>query len=104
MKGLQRGMNRSASIYTESVRWLRRRKITFAPAFPQRPRGIAGKLILAAAVLATGFFAVNRMTAAAPFASSDAFIQENCAICHSSATPAARLDLTKLGYEPANPD
>ena len=44
------------------------------------------------------------MTAAAPFASGDAFIQDNCATCHSSAAPAARLDLTKLSYEPTNLD
>jgi len=44
------------------------------------------------------------MTAAAPFASGDAFIQENCATCHGSSTPAARLDLTKLTYEPTNLD
>src|SRR5580692_607170 len=44
------------------------------------------------------------MTAAAPFASGDAFIQNNCATCHSSAAPAAHLDLTKLSYEPTNLD
>ena len=66
---------------------------------------MGGMLFLAAAItLATGFFAVNRMSAAAPFASGDAFIQENCAGCHGSAAPAARLDLTKLSYEPTNVD
>ena len=39
-----------------------------------------------------------------PFAGADAFIQRNCAACHNSLAPAARLDLTKLGYEPGNPD
>ena len=39
-----------------------------------------------------------------PFAGADAFIQKNCAACHNSSAPAARLDLTKLGYEPGNPD
>src|SRR5436309_15639095 len=42
--------------------------------------------------------------AAQPFAGAEAFIQKNCATCHNSSSPAARLDLTKLAYEPANPD
>src|SRR5690349_8439350 len=39
-----------------------------------------------------------------PFTGADTFIQKNCAACHNSSAPAARLDLTKLTYEPANPD
>ena len=37
-------------------------------------------------------------------AGADTFIQKNCAGCHTSSTPAARLDLTKLSYGPADPD
>ena len=44
------------------------------------------------------------MAAGPPFAGADAFIQKNCAACHNSSAPAARLDLTKLAYEPGNPD
>lgn len=44
------------------------------------------------------------MAAGLPFGGADAFIQRNCAACHSSSAPAARLDLTKLGYEPGNPE
>jgi len=55
-------------------------------------------------LLAAGFFAINRLSAAPPFAGADIFIQKNCATCHNSRTPAARLDLSKLDYEPANPD
>ena len=64
-----------------------------------------GKLILTPPIfLATGFFATTGWTATPPFAGADAFLQKNCAACHSSSSPAARLDLTKLSYEPANPD
>jgi hypothetical protein len=42
--------------------------------------------------------------AAVPFAGGDAFIQKNCASCHSGSAPAAKLDLSKLSYEPGNPD
>ena len=42
--------------------------------------------------------------AARPFAGAEAFIQKNCATCHNSSAPAARLDLSKLSYEPGNPD
>jgi len=55
-------------------------------------------------LLATGFFAVTGWAATPPFAGADTFIQKNCAACHSSSSPAARLDLTKLNYDPANPD
>jgi hypothetical protein len=37
-----------------------------------------------------------------PFAGADEFVRANCVACHSSAAPAARLDLSKLNYEPAN--
>jgi mono/diheme cytochrome c family protein len=55
-------------------------------------------------LLATGFLATTGGAATPPFAGADAFLQKNCAGCHNSAAPAARLDLTKLSYEPANPD
>jgi hypothetical protein len=42
--------------------------------------------------------------AAPPFAGADAFLRKNCVACHNSAAPAARLDLTKLSYDPASPD
>jgi mono/diheme cytochrome c family protein len=42
--------------------------------------------------------------AAAPFAGADAFLRKNCTMCHGSAAPQAGLDLTKLAYEPTNPD
>jgi hypothetical protein len=44
------------------------------------------------------------LAATPPFAGADAFLQKNCVSCHSSSAPAARLDLSKLGYEPANTD
>jgi hypothetical protein len=44
------------------------------------------------------------VTAATPFPGADAFLQKNCAACHNSPTAAGRLDLTKLGFEPANPN
>ena len=43
-------------------------------------------------------------SAPVPFAGGDAFIQKNCASCHNATAPAAKLDLTKLSYEPASPD
>jgi hypothetical protein len=54
-------------------------------------------------LILTALFATSA-SAAAPFAGADTFIQKNCASCHGSSAPAARLDLTKLSYEPANPD
>jgi hypothetical protein len=55
-------------------------------------------------VLAAGFFARTGGAATPPFAGADGFLQKNCAACHSSSAPAARLDLTKLSYEPTNSD
>src|SRR5436190_5235578 len=54
--------------------------------------------------LSAALCAVSGVAAALPFAGGDAFIQKNCASCHNSTAPAARLDLAKLTYEPANPD
>ena len=54
--------------------------------------------------LAIGCFASSAGAATLPFAGADTFIQKNCASCHNSSSPAARLDLSKLSYEPANPD
>lgn len=53
---------------------------------------------------AIAFAVTTGIAAVPPFAGADAFIQKNCATCHSSSAPAARLDLTKLSYEPGNPD
>jgi len=64
-----------------------------------------GRLILTAPIFfAAGFVVTPGGAATPPFAGAGAFIQKNCAACHSSASSAARLDLTKLSYEPANPD
>ena len=64
-----------------------------------------GKLSLPTSlVLATAFVAGNAGAATPPFTGADAFLQKNCAGCHSGSAPAARLDLTELSYEPANPD
>ena len=54
--------------------------------------------------LTAAFLASSAIAAAPPFGGADAFIQKNCATCHNSSAPAARLDLNKLTYEPANPD
>src|ERR1039457_1119794 len=63
------------------------------------------KLIRAVRIAVTAtFFAACGVAAGPPFAGADAFIQKNCAACHNSSAPAARLDLTKLAYEPGNPD
>ncbi len=35
---------------------------------------------------------------------SDAFLKKNCIGCHGSSAPAARLDLSKLTWKPADPD
>jgi hypothetical protein len=61
-------------------------------------------LVLARIVGTIAFFVLPGVTATPPFAGSDAFVQKNCATCHNSSTPAARLDLSKLSYEPGNPD
>ncbi|HXS93655.1 MAG TPA: DUF1592 domain-containing protein [Candidatus Limnocylindrales bacterium] len=55
-------------------------------------------------LLVSFFFAAVPGNAALPFSGGDGFIQKNCSGCHSSSAPAARLDLTKLSYNPANPD
>ncbi len=66
---------------------------------------MAQQLILTAPVfLAAAFLAEMALAAPPPFTGADAFIQKNCAGCHSGSAPAARLDLGKLTYEPANPD
>jgi hypothetical protein len=55
-------------------------------------------------LLAAFIFTASRVAAAPPFAGADAFIQKNCATCHNSKAPAARLDLSTLNFEPGNPD
>ncbi len=42
--------------------------------------------------------------ASTPFAGADAFLRSNCVACHGSSSPQARLDLTKLVWEPGDPD
>lgn len=42
--------------------------------------------------------------AAPPFNGAEEFLQRNCAACHSGNAPKAQLDLTKLAYDPGNPD
>jgi mono/diheme cytochrome c family protein len=59
---------------------------------------------LTASLLISALFAASGVAASPPFAGADAFIQKNCAGCHSSSAPPARLDLSKLTYEPADPD
>jgi hypothetical protein len=54
--------------------------------------------------LALFFLVAVAGDAAPPFPGADGFIQKNCAVCHNSSAPAARLDLAKLTYEPASPD
>jgi len=63
-----------------------------------RPNSRVLKIILTAAYFA------GCSLAAVPFAGGNAFIQKNCAPCHNSSAPAARLDLAKLSFEPSNPD
>ncbi|HXS93017.1 MAG TPA: DUF1592 domain-containing protein [Candidatus Limnocylindrales bacterium] len=59
---------------------------------------------MASFLLGCFFFAALTAHAASPFPGAAAFVQKNCAGCHSSSAPAARLDLTKLDYDPANAD
>ncbi len=59
------------------------------------PRFLAFAFLLAVA---------SSAAAAPPFPGADPFIQKSCLACHNSPSGAARLDLAKLGYEPANPD
>ena len=55
-------------------------------------------------LLAATFSAAFDVAAAPPFAGSEAFIQKNCAACHNSSAHSGGLDLSKLAFEPANPD
>src|SRR5437763_1586758 len=75
--------------------WVRSRRSSWPQPRLRGPRRT--RLILTAALLAT-----TGIAATPPGA--DAFLQKNCASCHNSSAPAARLDLSKLAYEPANPD
>jgi hypothetical protein len=54
--------------------------------------------------MCAALFSATAVAATPPFAGADAFLQKNCATCHNSTAPAARLDLSKFAYEPANPD
>src|SRR4051812_28727971 len=61
--------------------------------------GVVGMRVCAAVLAITSIaFAVP------PFAGAEDFLDQNCAACHSGNTAKARLDVTKLGYEPGNPD
>jgi hypothetical protein len=42
--------------------------------------------------------------AAPPFPGTEPFFKQNCIACHNSKSAQAGLDLTKLAYEPENPD
>src|SRR5262249_43938311 len=106
-------------LYTDWVPW-RRSRARFTRPFPKHAgatsrlrtdknpaarsfvRGrnwLVGKLIATAPIfLATLFFAATGEAATPPFTGADAFIQKNCAACHTSSAPAARLDLTKFSY------
>ena len=59
---------------------------------------------LAGAVLLLSILGAIQLRADPPFNGSDAFIRKSCVGCHNSPTGPGRLDLTKLGYEPSNPD
>jgi len=66
---------------------------------------MARRLILTAPIFLATVLGSATSRAATPLPiSADAFIRKNCAGCHNSSAPAARLDLTKLSFEPANPD
>jgi cytochrome c peroxidase len=54
--------------------------------------------------VAVALLAASTLTAAPPFAGADTFIQKNCSACHNSPKGSGRLDLTRLAWEPANPD
>ena len=55
-------------------------------------------------LLAATFSAAFDVAAAPPFSGADAFIQKSCAACHNASAHSGGLDLTKLAFEPANPD
>ena len=60
---------------------------------------------LAACLWAAAFFtACDASAAPLPFAGSDAFLGANCIACHGASAPQARLDLTKLAWQPEDPD
>ena len=81
-------------------------------------RGCQGRLVrkqilpLAVFPLAVVFLTVfgrgASVSGAPPFAGADAFIQQNCTICHNAANGISnapgRLDLTNLAYDPTNSD
>lgn len=60
---------------------------------------------MASGVLVTGgFLSASADSPVSPLAGADAFVRQNCAVCHNSPTGPGRLDLTKLSFEPANPE
>jgi mono/diheme cytochrome c family protein len=65
-----------------------------------RVTGLTG----AAAIILAGIWSALASTPTPPFIGADAFIDQNCAVCHSSPTGPGRLDLKNLSFEPANPD
>jgi hypothetical protein len=56
------------------------------------------------ALAAAAFFFALDAPAAPPFAGSEEFVQKNCVACHSGKAAKAGLDLSKLAFEPADPD
>jgi hypothetical protein len=70
-------------------------------------RGISRRTWLAGAsgiLLTSACLSAFASTPTSPFAGTDAFVRQNCALCHNSPTGPGRLDLTKLSFEPDNPE
>ena len=63
-------------------------------------RSALAAVLLVTALLLAALYA----PAAPPVAGADAFIENNCALCHNSPDAIGRFDLTKLPFEPDNPD
>src|SRR5580658_1383055 len=70
----------------------------------RRNNPVLNLIFAARAPVAAIFFAACGAAAAPPFAGAEPFIQKNCAGCHNSSAPAARLDLNKLAYDPNDLD
>lgn len=67
-------------------------------------RGLMKQSWCKAPFLALAMFVARDASAAAPFPEAGAFLQKNCVACHGSSAPQAHLDLTKLAWEPGDPD
>ena len=66
----------------------------------------ATRIFFSGLVLAVGLssFALSSFAQTSGSWAPGAFIQKTCAGCHNSSSSSGRLDLTKLRYEPADPD